>query len=66
MEPFVGLIGAILVSTLCITSAKLVGTAATFGGYDVLNIAIVIHVSGWILQFLGHGLFEGILIIFHI
>ena len=59
MEPFAGLIGAVLVSTLCVTAAKLVGTGATFGGHDVLNIAIAIHVAAWILQFIGHGLFEG-------
>ena len=59
MEPFAGLIGAILVSILCITAAKLVGTGATVGGHDILNVAIAIHVTAWILQFIGHGLFEG-------
>ena len=59
MEPFAGLIGAILVSILCITAAKLVGTGATVGGHDILNVAIAIHITAWILQFIGHGLFEG-------
>ena len=59
MEPFAGLIGAILVSILCVTAAKLVGTGATVGGHDILNVAIAIHVTAWILQFIGHGLFEG-------
>merc|ERR1712156_1373536 len=59
MEPFAGFIGAILVSLLSVTAAKLVGTGATIGGDDVLNIAIAIHITAWILQFIGHGLFEG-------
>merc|ERR1712241_1090171 len=59
MEPFAGFIGAVLVSLLCVTAAKLVGTGATFGGYDVLNVALAIHVTAWILQFIGHGVFEG-------
>merc|ERR1712083_235623 len=59
MEPFAGLIGAVLVSLLSVTAAKLVGTGATFGGHDVLNIAVAIHITAWILQFIGHGVFEG-------
>merc|ERR1712141_651797 len=59
MEPVAGFIGAILVSLLFFTSAELVGTGATFGGHDVLNIAIAIHITAWIIQFIGHGVFEG-------
>ena len=28
-------------------------------GYPVWKIALVIHITGWILQFIGHGVFDG-------
>jgi uncharacterized membrane protein YGL010W len=32
---------------------------AHFGGHAVWKVALVIHVAAWILQFIGHGVFEG-------
>ena len=36
-----------------------VASNAAFFGYSVLQVAIGIHVACWILQFIGHGVFEG-------
>ena len=30
-----------------------------FGGIPIWKVALTIHVTGWILQFIGHGVFEG-------
>ena len=59
MEPLAGLLGAGLVSLLYVYSAKLVGVGATFGGHPVTQVALAIHIAAWILQFIGHGVFEG-------
>ena len=61
MEPFAGLLGALMVSALCLHSAKMVALNAVtvFGNHDIWKVALAIHVSAWILQFIGHGLFEG-------
>ena len=61
MEPFAGTLGAFLVSMLYLQSAKLVGLGVMVAGYPILNVAVGIHISAWILQFIGHGVFEGIL-----
>ena len=58
MEPFAGSIAAILVSLLYATSAKLVGTGTMIGDYEIWKVATTIHVSAWILQFIGHAVFE--------
>lgn len=36
-----------------------VASNAFFFGYPVLQVAIAVHVTCWILQFIGHGIFEG-------
>jgi uncharacterized membrane protein YGL010W len=36
-----------------------VSGSAVVLGYPVLQVAIFVHVSAWILQFIGHGIFEG-------
>ena len=36
-----------------------VASDAFFFGYPVLQVAIGVHVGCWILQFSGHGIFEG-------
>ncbi len=33
--------------------------ALFYTGYPIWKVALVIHVFGWILQFIGHGVFEG-------
>jgi len=60
MEPTVGAIGAFLLMTILSISAKLVANEATlFGGIPVWKVALAVHVTGWILQFIGHYVFEG-------
>ena len=56
-----GLIGAMLVFLIYFYSAKLAASEATFGGYSILNLAIAIHISGWIIQLIGHAIFEGMI-----
>ena len=59
MEPFAGTLGAFLVSMLCLHSAKMVGLGTVIAGYPIWKVALVIHIAAWILQFIGHGVFEG-------
>jgi uncharacterized membrane protein YGL010W len=33
--------------------------AFTFSGFPIWKVALAIHVTAWILQFIGHGVFEG-------
>ena len=64
LEPFAGLIGATMVFLIYFYSAKLVASEETlggFGGYSILNLAIAIHISGWIIQLIGHAIFEGMI-----
>ena len=62
LEPFAGLIGTMLVFLIYFYSAKLVASETTFvGGYSILNLAIAIHISGWIIQLIGHAIFEGMI-----
>merc|ERR1712018_523520 len=48
-----------MVSMLYVHSAKKVGIGAMVAGYPIWNVALTIHVVAWILQFIGHGVFEG-------
>lgn len=60
MEPTIGGIGVFLLMTILTISAKLVENEITlFGGIPIWKVALIIHVTGWILQFIGHGVFEG-------
>ena len=34
-------------------------TSTSIGGYEIWQIALTIHIFAWILQFIGHGVFEG-------
>ena len=63
MEPFAGTLGAVLVSMLYVHSAKMVGIGAMVAGYPIWKVALTIHVAAWILQFIGHGVFEGKIIL---
>merc|ERR1712055_827854 len=41
-------------------SAKLVAMDFTVGnGIPIWKVALAIHICGWLLQFIGHGVFEG-------
>ena len=59
MDPCAGGLGALLVNALYLGSSKLVLEGALIGGYPVWQVALAIHVLAWIIQFIGHGLFEG-------
>ena len=34
-------------------------TSAVFYGYSTFQAALGVHIIAWILQFIGHGVFEG-------
>ena len=36
-----------------------VATSAVFYGYSTFQVALGVHIAAWILQFIGHGVFEG-------
>merc|ERR1712141_967698 len=59
MAPFAGTLGAVMVSMLYVHSAKMVGIEAMVAGMPIWKVALAIHVAAWILQFIGHGVFEG-------
>jgi len=60
MEPVVGAIGVFLLMGILSMSAKLVAINFTVGnGIPIWKVALAIHICGWILQFIGHGIFEG-------
>jgi uncharacterized membrane protein YGL010W len=59
MEPFAGTVGSILVGFFYVHSAKMVALGATMGGFQIWQIALMLHISAWTLQFIGHGVFEG-------
>lgn len=59
MEPFVGSIGALLIIGLYLGSWKMVSEDWQVGDYPVWQVALAIFIMGWIIQFIGHGVFEG-------
>ena len=60
MEPFAGPLALTLLGGIYLYSAQLVSTGAVLLGYPVWKVALAIHLAAWILQFIGHGVFEGI------
>ena len=54
-----GTLGALLVNSIYLMSAKLVLEDAVIGGYPVWQVAMAVHIVAWIIQFIGHGFFEG-------
>ena len=63
MEPVVGGCAAFLIAQIYLLSGELVSTDATVLGAPVWKVALAIHVAAWILQFIGHGVFEGPLLV---
>jgi uncharacterized membrane protein YGL010W len=60
MDPTAGGLGAILVFIVYLGSSKLViDETVVFGGFPIWQAALTIHLTGWLLQFIGHGVFEG-------
>ena len=59
MEPFAGGLATVLLTTLLINTANLVASSGLIFGLPVWKIALGIHIMAWVLQFIGHGVFEG-------
>jgi uncharacterized membrane protein YGL010W len=52
-------LAAILWTAIYYKSAVWAASSAVFFGYSTFQFALGVHVSAWILQFIGHGVFEG-------
>ena len=39
----------------------MVATGMTVGEIPIWKVALAIHIIGWIIQFIGHGVFEGMI-----
>ena len=61
MEPFAGGLASLLILTIFVKSGQYVVAEALVFGMPVWKAALVIHITAWIIQFIGHGIFEGIL-----
>jgi len=59
MEPFVGGCATVLLCFILGQTASLVDANTVVLGHPVWKVALAIHITGWILQFIGHGVFEG-------
>lgn len=63
MEPFAGGLGALLVLWLFMLTSHVAAEGAAEGarvaGLPLWGATALLHVLGWILQFIGHGVFEG-------
>ena len=59
MEPFAGSLASLLILTIFVKSGQYVAAGATIFGLPVWKAALAIHVTAWIIQFIGHGVFEG-------
>ena len=51
--------GTVLWSLIYYKSSIWVATSAVFYGYSTFQAALGVHIIAWILQFIGHGIFEG-------
>ena len=61
MEPFAGTIGSIMIYFITAYSAKLVALDTQVYDMPIWKVALAVHIVCWILQFIGHGVFEGML-----
>merc|ERR1712110_739620 len=59
MEPVAGGSASLLVTYIFVKSGSMVSSGATIGGVPIWQVALAIHIAAWILQFIGHGIFEG-------
>nr|ALS04675.1 endoplasmic reticulum membrane protein YGL010W [Pseudodiaptomus poplesia] len=58
MDPVAGGIGAALIILVNLHTGWLVSTYTTIGGYPLWQALVAYNVVLWILQFIGHGVFE--------
>lgn len=59
MEPFAGGLASLLILSIYIKSGQFVSAGVSVYGLPVWQAALAIHVVAWIIQFIGHGVFEG-------
>ena len=65
MEPFAGGLASLLILSIYIKSGQFVNAGVSIYGLPVWQAALAIHVVAWIIQFIGHGVFEGIYMKLH-
>ena len=65
MEPFAGGLASLLILSIYIKSGQFVSAGVSVYGLPVWQAALAIHVVAWIIQFIGHGVFEGIYMKLH-
>ncbi|XP_023325170.1 uncharacterized endoplasmic reticulum membrane protein C16E8.02 [Eurytemora carolleeae] len=58
MDPLAGGLGAALMVGIYLGTGTLVNTTSTLGGWPLWQAVLLFHVTMWILQFIGHGVFE--------
>ena len=66
MDPIAGSLGSALVGLIYLLTSNAVSTGLVVSGHPVWKVALAIHVAAWILQFIGHGFFEGFLEIYNL
>merc|ERR1719492_694670 len=59
MEPFAGGLASLLILSIYIKSGQFVNAGVSIYGLPFWQAALAIHVVAWIIQFIGHGVFEG-------
>ena len=59
MEPFVGGCASLLLGLILTKTASLVAANTIIMGLPIWKAALGVHFCAWILQFIGHGVFEG-------
>ena len=59
MEPFAGSLASLLLLTILVQSSHHVAAGTILYGMPIWKIALIVHVISWIIQFIGHGVFEG-------
>ena len=58
MEPFAGGLASLLLLTIFVQSSHHVAVGTTIYGMPLWKVALTVHVICWIIQFIGHGVFE--------
>ena len=59
MDPIAGTLGAVMVLFLNQWTGQMVIAGAPFLGYPLWQPILAFHIFMWIVQFIGHGIFEG-------
>ena len=59
MEPVVGGCATVLLALILSKTSALMAADAVVLGLPIWKVAVGVHLTCWILQFIGHGVFEG-------